>query len=60
MHVRGNQVSVWAHPAPLHTITNKEAWTPEALAEIWDYSLGQSKLRRLERMGIPFPPSEEA
>ena len=58
VHVRGNQVSVWSQPKPLHTITNQEAWTPEALADVWDDSLGQDRLRRLDRMGIPWPPKE--
>jgi NAD(P)-dependent dehydrogenase (short-subunit alcohol dehydrogenase family) len=58
VHVRGNQVSVWSHPAPLHTITSQQAWTPEGLADIWDHSLGQDRLRRLDRMGIPWPPKE--
>ena len=56
VHVRGNQVSVWSHPAPLRTITSEEPWTPEALAEVYDRTLGQDRLRRLDRMGIPWPP----
>ena len=58
VHVRGNQVSVWSQPAPLHTITSQQAWTPEGLADIWDHALGQDRLRRLDRMGIPWPPKE--
>jgi hypothetical protein len=57
VHVRGNQVSVWSHPAPLRTATRADAWTPEALAEVWDTALGQDRLRRFERMNIPWPPS---
>jgi hypothetical protein len=54
--VRGNQVSVWSHPAPLRTATRETAWTPEALSDVWDTMLGQDRLRRLDRMGIPWPP----
>jgi NAD(P)-dependent dehydrogenase (short-subunit alcohol dehydrogenase family) len=56
LHVRGNQVSVWSHPAPLRTVTSQEPWTPEGLADIYDLSLGQDRLRRLDRMNIPWPP----
>jgi NAD(P)-dependent dehydrogenase (short-subunit alcohol dehydrogenase family) len=56
VHVRGTQVSVWSQPGPLRTITGREAWTPEALAEVWERSLGQDRLRRLDRLGIPWPP----
>jgi NAD(P)-dependent dehydrogenase (short-subunit alcohol dehydrogenase family) len=59
VHVRGNQVSVWSHPAPLRTATRADAWTPEALADIWDTALGQDRLRRFERMNIPWPPPEQ-
>src|SRR2546428_132732 len=40
LHVRGNQVSLWSHPAPLRAITSREGWTPEALAEVYDQALG--------------------
>jgi NAD(P)-dependent dehydrogenase (short-subunit alcohol dehydrogenase family) len=56
VHVRGSQVSVWSHPAPLRTVTSREPWTPEALADVFDRTLGQDRLRRLDRMGIPWPP----
>lgn len=56
VHVRGSQVSVWSHPAPVRMVTNAQPWTPEALADIWDAQLGQEKLRRFERMRIPWPP----
>jgi 3-oxoacyl-[acyl-carrier protein] reductase len=56
LHVRGNQVSVWSHPAPLRTITSQEPWTPDGLADVFDLSLGQDRLRRLDRMNIPWPP----
>src|SRR4029077_6896603 len=29
LHVRGNQVSLWSHPAPIRAITSREGWTPE-------------------------------
>ena len=60
VHVRGNQVSVWSQPAPLHTITQTEPWTPEALAEVWEHSLGQDPLRRMARLGIQWPPAPQA
>jgi NAD(P)-dependent dehydrogenase (short-subunit alcohol dehydrogenase family) len=56
VHVRGNQVSVWSQPAPLRTATRDTSWTPDALADAWDTMLGQDRLRRLDRMGIPWPP----
>jgi NAD(P)-dependent dehydrogenase (short-subunit alcohol dehydrogenase family) len=59
VHVRGSQVSVWSHPAPLRMVTNAQPWTPEALADIWDAQLGQDKLRRFERLRIPWPPRTE-
>jgi hypothetical protein len=33
-----------------------EGWTPDALADVWDDLLGQDRLRRLDRLGIPWPP----
>jgi NAD(P)-dependent dehydrogenase (short-subunit alcohol dehydrogenase family) len=60
VHVRGNQVAVWSQPAPLRTITSPEAWSPEALAEVWDRSLGQDRLRRFDAMRIPWPPAPKA
>ena len=59
IHVRGNQVSLWSHPAPLRSITSREGWTPEALAEVYDQALGQDRLRRLDALGIPWPPKAE-
>jgi NAD(P)-dependent dehydrogenase (short-subunit alcohol dehydrogenase family) len=59
VHVRGSQVSVWSHPAPVRMVTNAQPWTPEALADIWDAQLGQEKLRRFERLRIPWPPPTE-
>jgi NAD(P)-dependent dehydrogenase (short-subunit alcohol dehydrogenase family) len=56
VHVRGNQVAVWSQPAPLRTATRVDGWTPDALAEVWDDVLGQDRLRRLDRLGIQWPP----
>src|SRR5881392_3515102 len=56
IHVRSTQVTLWSHPAPLRAITSREGWTPETLAEVWDAALGQDRLRRLDRLGIPWPP----
>ena len=56
VHVRGNQVSLWSHPAPVRAVTSREGWTPDALADVWDHGLGQDRLRRLDALGIPWPP----
>ncbi len=56
VHVRGHQVSLWSHPAPLRAVTSREGWTPEALADVWDQGLGQDRLRRFDALGIPWPP----
>ena len=55
--VRGNEVTLYSHPAPVRSITSREDWTPEALAEVYDRSLGQDRLRRLDTMKIPWPPT---
>jgi NAD(P)-dependent dehydrogenase (short-subunit alcohol dehydrogenase family) len=60
VHVRGNQVAVWSHPAPLRTATRETAWSPEALADVWDNVLGQDRLRRLDRIGVTWPPPAPA
>src|SRR5713226_9033755 len=56
VHVRGNQVSLWSHPAPIRAITSREGWTPEALADVYDTALGQDRLRRIDALGITWPP----
>src|SRR5437763_12082390 len=56
VRVRGNQVSLWSHPAPVRAVTSREGWTPDALADVWDQGLGQDRLRRLDALGIPWPP----
>src|SRR6266700_2429103 len=48
--VRGNQVTLFSHPAPLRQLTGREPWTPEALAEVYDQALGQDRLRRLDAL----------
>ena len=55
--VRGTEVSVYSHPAPIRTATQTAPWTPEDLAEVWDRTLGQDRLRRLDAMKIPWPPA---
>lgn len=55
--VRGPQVTVYSHPAPLRTLTGASPWTADALAEVWDRALGQDRLRRLDAMKIPWPPA---
>jgi NAD(P)-dependent dehydrogenase (short-subunit alcohol dehydrogenase family) len=58
--VRGTEVTVYSHPAPLRTVTGTSPWTPEALADTWDRTLGQDRLRRFDTMKIawPAPPPE--
>jgi len=55
--VRGVEVTVMSHPAPLRTVSAAGAWTAEAQAETWDRALGQDRLRRLDSMKIPWPPA---
>jgi NAD(P)-dependent dehydrogenase (short-subunit alcohol dehydrogenase family) len=55
--VRGDEVAVYSHPAPVRTATRANGWTPEALADTWDRALGQDRLRRLDAMKIPWPPA---
>ena len=54
--VRGRQVTLYSHPAPLRSVTSVQDWTPEALADVYDRLLGQDRLRRFDTMGIPWPP----
>ena len=54
--VRGTEVTIYSHQAPLRTATRVEPWTPENLAEVWDRALGQDRLRRFDALGIPWPP----
>ena len=54
--VRGTEVTVYSHQAPLRTATSVEAWTSERLAEVWDRALGQDRLRRFDALQIPWPP----
>jgi NAD(P)-dependent dehydrogenase (short-subunit alcohol dehydrogenase family) len=54
--VRGNEVTLYSHPAPLRTATSTGGWTAEALADVYDRALGQDRLRRLDAMKIPWPP----
>src|SRR5215475_225776 len=53
--VRGTEVTVYSHPAPLRTATSAEAWTPERLADAWDRNLGQDRLRRFDALQIAWP-----
>jgi len=55
--VRGSEVTVFSHPAPLRTASTPGAWTAEQLAETWDRTLGQDRLRRLDTMKITWPPA---
>ena len=54
--VRGSEVTVFSHPAPLRTVSAPGSWTPERLADVWDRALGQDRLRRLDTLKIPWPP----
>jgi len=53
--VRGDEVTVFSHPAPLRTATRASGWTPESLADVWDRALGQDRLRRLDALKIAWP-----
>ena len=53
--VRGTEVTIYAHQAPLRTATSVEPWSPERLAEVWDRALGQDRLRRFDALQIPWP-----
>ena len=53
--VRGTEVTVYAHQAPLRTAMSIEPWSPERLAEVWDRALGQDRLRRFDALQIPWP-----
>jgi NAD(P)-dependent dehydrogenase (short-subunit alcohol dehydrogenase family) len=57
--VRGTEVTLFSHPAPLRTVTGTVPWTPETLAETWDRTLGQDRLRRFDAMKIAWPPVAE-
>ena len=54
--VRGTEVTVYSHQAPLRTVTSAEPWVAERLAEVWDRALGQDRLRRFDALQIPWPP----
>jgi len=54
--VRGTEVTIYSHQAPLRTATSTEAWSPERLADVWDRALGQDRLRRFDALQIPWPP----
>src|SRR5262244_3696097 len=55
--VRGEEVTVYSHQAPLRTATRSAPWTPEDLADVWDRALGQDRLRRFDAMKIQWPPA---
>ena len=57
--VRGEEITLFSHPAPLRTLTGRGGWTAGALAEVWDRGLGQDRLRRFDQMGIQWPPKRE-
>ena len=54
--VRGTEVTIYSHQAPLRTATSAEPWSPERLADVWDRALGQDRLRRFDALQIPWPP----
>jgi NAD(P)-dependent dehydrogenase (short-subunit alcohol dehydrogenase family) len=54
--VRGTEVTIYSHQAPLRTATSAEPWSPERLAEVWDRALGQDRLRRFDALQITWPP----
>ncbi|HEV8439007.1 MAG TPA: SDR family NAD(P)-dependent oxidoreductase [Methylomirabilota bacterium] len=54
--VRGTEITLFSHPAPLRQVTSREPWTAEAFADVYDRALGQDRLRRLDALKIPWPP----
>jgi NAD(P)-dependent dehydrogenase (short-subunit alcohol dehydrogenase family) len=54
--VRGTEITIYSHQAPLRTATRGEPWTPEDLADVWDRALGQDRLRRFDALQISWPP----
>jgi NAD(P)-dependent dehydrogenase (short-subunit alcohol dehydrogenase family) len=54
--VRGTEVTIYSHQAPLRTATSAEPWSPERLADVWDRALGQDRLRRFDALQITWPP----
>ena len=55
--VRGTEVTIYSHQAPLRTATSVEPWSPERLADVWDRALGQDRLRRFDALQITWPPN---
>jgi NAD(P)-dependent dehydrogenase (short-subunit alcohol dehydrogenase family) len=53
--VRGTEVTIYSHQAPLRSATSVEPWSPERLAEVWDRALGQDRLRRFDALQITWP-----
>jgi NAD(P)-dependent dehydrogenase (short-subunit alcohol dehydrogenase family) len=53
--VRGTEVTIYSHQAPLRTATSVEPWSPERLADVWDRALGQDRLRRFDALQITWP-----
>ena len=54
--VRGPEVTIFSHPAPVRTVSGAGPWTAETLADVWDRTLGQDRLRRLDALKIQWPP----
>ena len=54
--VRGTEITIYSHQAPLRTATSAEPWSPERLADVWDRALGQDRLRRFDALQITWPP----
>jgi NAD(P)-dependent dehydrogenase (short-subunit alcohol dehydrogenase family) len=53
--VRGTEVTIYSHQAPLRTATSVDPWSPERLADVWDRALGQDRLRRFDALQITWP-----
>jgi len=53
--VRGTEVTIYSHQAPMRTATSVEPWSPERLADVWDRALGQDRLRRFDALQITWP-----
>jgi NAD(P)-dependent dehydrogenase (short-subunit alcohol dehydrogenase family) len=51
--IGGEQAGIYPQPRPSRTAFRSGGWTPEALAEVWDASLGVDKLVRYDRYVTP-------
>ena len=57
LHVRGNQVSLWSHPAPIRAITSQDGMDAGgACGRLRHRRSVRIGLRRIDALGITWPP----